>query len=186
MRDRRIEKTKEAIKNSFFELLNTKNAGKISVTELCQNANINRCTFYSHYRDIPDLYEAMEKELAEEFVQALEQYHYDMDSQKSVTMLFESARKHKQLFSLMFSPESPGIAAKIIQEMTKERTLKVWMEESDLAYEEAEVLFTYITAGGQGILKHWIETDFAMDDERVKYLFDQITKYGLYNFVYIK
>lgn len=44
-------KTRNLIRDTFAELLyEKKNINKITVTELVQRADINRSTFYSHYR----------------------------------------------------------------------------------------------------------------------------------------
>ena len=59
--DRRIEKTKLAIKNAFMELRSKKSLEKITVKELCELAYINKSTFYSHYDDIYALSNAFEK-----------------------------------------------------------------------------------------------------------------------------
>ena len=57
--DRRTRYTRQTIKDTFLELLKQKNFTKITVTEICKNAEINRGTFYSalapHQR-IPSLY----------------------------------------------------------------------------------------------------------------------------------
>ena len=53
--DIRIEKTKTAIHNTFLELRSKKPLEKITIKELCEKAQINKSTFYSHYRDIYDL-----------------------------------------------------------------------------------------------------------------------------------
>ena len=50
--DRRVRYTKLAIRESFLALLSEKPIEKISVTEICKRADINRGTFYSHYDDI--------------------------------------------------------------------------------------------------------------------------------------
>lgn len=42
-------------KDTFLELLNQKSFTKITVTEICKNAEINRGTFYLHYYDIHDV-----------------------------------------------------------------------------------------------------------------------------------
>lgn len=55
--DLRVKKTKKAIHNTFMELLKTKPVSKISVTELAKTAEINKATFYLHYKDIFDLYQ---------------------------------------------------------------------------------------------------------------------------------
>lgn len=60
--DKRIEKTKQAIKTAFMELRAKKPLEKISVKELCEIAYINKSTFYSHYEDIYALSDALEYE----------------------------------------------------------------------------------------------------------------------------
>lgn len=53
--DRRTRYTRQTIKDTFLELLKQKNFTKITVTEICKNAEINRGTFYLHYYDIHDV-----------------------------------------------------------------------------------------------------------------------------------
>ena len=60
--DIRIQKTQAAIKNAFFELRAQKSVEKITVKELCQRAQINKSTFYTHYDDIYALSDAMQAE----------------------------------------------------------------------------------------------------------------------------
>ena len=52
--DRRTRYTRQTIKNTFLELLTQKSFTKITVTEICKNAEINRGTFYLHYYDVHD------------------------------------------------------------------------------------------------------------------------------------
>ena len=63
--DLRIVKTKSLIKNAFLELRKKKPIEKITVKELCQNAQINKSTFYSHYNDIFDLSDTLENEVVD-------------------------------------------------------------------------------------------------------------------------
>ena len=53
--DRRTRYTRQTIKDTFLELLKQKSFTKITVTEVCKNAEINRGTFYLHYYDIHDV-----------------------------------------------------------------------------------------------------------------------------------
>lgn len=55
--DLRVKKTKKAISDSFLKLLQAKPLARISVTELARDAQINKGTFYLHYRDVYDLYQ---------------------------------------------------------------------------------------------------------------------------------
>ena len=60
--DIRIEKTKTAIHNTFLELRSKKPLEKITIKELCEKAQINKSTFYSHYEDIYALSQMLESE----------------------------------------------------------------------------------------------------------------------------
>ena len=55
MEDRRIAKTKQALREAFVRLLKKKNLADITVSELTREANIDRRTFYLHYNNIYDI-----------------------------------------------------------------------------------------------------------------------------------
>ena len=58
--DARVRYTKMVVKSSLLELMQTKPVAKITVTEICEKAGINRATFYSHYSDPTDLLHSIE------------------------------------------------------------------------------------------------------------------------------
>ena len=53
--DRRITKTKEAIQNAFFQLIEENQTKKITITKIAKTANIDRKTFYTHYNSPTDI-----------------------------------------------------------------------------------------------------------------------------------
>ena len=53
--DRRTRYTRQVIKEAFLTLLEEKEYPKITVTEICRLAEINRGTFYLHYYDTADV-----------------------------------------------------------------------------------------------------------------------------------
>lgn len=57
MEDKRIRKTKKYLKDTLIRLLDDLPFEKITVTNLCEEADISRITFYSHYSDKYDLAE---------------------------------------------------------------------------------------------------------------------------------
>ncbi|MDO5134473.1 MAG: TetR/AcrR family transcriptional regulator [Eubacteriales bacterium] len=61
--DIRIAKTRRSIINAFLEIRAHKDLERITVKELCQKAQINKSTFYSHYCDIYDLSDQLENEV---------------------------------------------------------------------------------------------------------------------------
>ena len=61
-------KTQKLIKSVFAEMLSEKREkGKITVSELCERADISRGAFYSHYDDIYCVAEDYENELINTF-----------------------------------------------------------------------------------------------------------------------
>lgn len=65
--DRRIIKTKRAIRNAFAELLTIKSIKEISVKDVADLAEINRKTFYNYYTGIHQIVEEIENEIVSAF-----------------------------------------------------------------------------------------------------------------------
>ena len=64
--DRRTKYTKHIIEDTFLGLLEKKDIGSITVTEICEIADINRATFYRYYVDIYDLLKNIQDNFIEE------------------------------------------------------------------------------------------------------------------------
>lgn len=61
--DFRVYKTRKALVNALYELLCEKSFDKLSVTELCERAEIRKATFYKHFADKNELFTYMIKDL---------------------------------------------------------------------------------------------------------------------------
>lgn len=72
MEDKRIRKTKKYLKETLIRLLEQVPFEKITVTHLCNSADISRITFYSHYDDKYDLVEDIFSDMI-----AIGTAHYD-------------------------------------------------------------------------------------------------------------
>lgn len=64
--DRRIRKSKNALKKAMFFFMQRKDISKITIRELCEEADVNRSTFYSNYGSISDLIKDLHKDLFDE------------------------------------------------------------------------------------------------------------------------
>lgn len=72
--DKRVIRTKKAIKAALFKLLETKDLSVVTITELTQKANVNRRTFYTHYRNINDILDETEEDLVAALTQLLQRF----------------------------------------------------------------------------------------------------------------
>ena len=59
---RKTRYTRMVLQDSLLELMKNKPISKITIKELCETADINRTTFYAHYRDQYDLLRTIEGE----------------------------------------------------------------------------------------------------------------------------
>lgn len=65
--DLRVKKTRKAIFKAYLELRNESEPEKIKVIDICEKAEINKSTFYKHYRDVFDLDRTLKEEMFNEF-----------------------------------------------------------------------------------------------------------------------
>lgn len=69
--DRRMIKTKEAIRRALLCLLSQKDASHIKVSELTETAEISRKTFYLHYSCVDEALAELENEIEQQVVAEL-------------------------------------------------------------------------------------------------------------------
>jgi len=65
--NKKRKKSQEQIEKTFLQLIQKKNIEEISVSTICEMANLNRSTFYANYVDIYDLAEKIKKDMEVEF-----------------------------------------------------------------------------------------------------------------------
>lgn len=77
--NKRRKQSQEKIMKAFVRQLQDKELAQISVTEICQEAGINRSTFYANYLDIYDLADQFAESMIESFFKMYAEeieYHY--------------------------------------------------------------------------------------------------------------
>ena len=70
--DRRIVRTKRLLKHSLISLLNEKNFSDITITDLVNHSDLNRSTFYAHFRDKEELLDCVINELLTGMIKSME------------------------------------------------------------------------------------------------------------------
>lgn len=104
--DRRVRKTKKALTNGFCVLLAEKSIQNISVRELTDLVDLNRATFYLHYKDIYDLQEQLEKDCIEEIKTILENYLPQNQNDTPRQLFFvvlQHIKENETLYSVLLS-----------------------------------------------------------------------------------
>lgn len=103
--DIRIRHTKERVRKAFYELLSKKEFSQITITELCQRAEINRTTFYHHYTDMDNLLEKTEYEILEETKKQWKCLHPKNSVEGMETLLLSLQKDHYQSVFYIFQAD---------------------------------------------------------------------------------
>ena len=181
--DRRVRKTKKALRQGLSELLLKKNIKDISVRELTDYVDIHRGTFYLHYRDIYDLYAQIEAETAQEVKGILERYTPEEVAGNPFPMiltLIEYIAENVSLCRMMLSQNGNMSFTKELSDIIYQKCIHDWMalfKESTM--EQREFYGAYVVSGCIGVLRKWLDSGMAQTPERVATIIEKITVQGM-------
>ncbi|ASE35003.1 TetR family transcriptional regulator C-terminal domain-containing protein [Mammaliicoccus sciuri] len=91
--DRRVRKSKRAIKQAFIQLLTENNLDRITIQQISDLADVNRGTFYLNYEDKYALLDEMENEQIEEIKGYVDIRKMDLSTKTSDRFIEEFANK---------------------------------------------------------------------------------------------
>lgn len=166
--DRRIKRTRVAIRNAFVCLIEEKGFENITVSDITARAAIHRGTFYLHYRDKYDLLERTIEDVVHDIetivigAKPVNPADYiDTDQPlPTILKLFHYIKAHDQIFrALLGLSGSTNLMTKIRKVMERNLILVLsggQAEENFLA--PKEYLVAYIMHAHLGIIQSWIET----------------------------
>lgn len=91
--DRRVRKSKRAIKQAFIQLLKENNLDRITIQQISDLADVNRGTFYLNYEDKYALLDEMENEQIEEIKGFVDIRKMDLSTKTSDRFIEDFANK---------------------------------------------------------------------------------------------
>lgn len=158
--DTRIKRTKKLLKEGLTQLILQKSIKKISVRELADLVEINRGTFYLHYKDIYDLVDQIENELCERFEQILSETNCTTTSDTLTVFkcVCEFLDENKQICHALLSDNGDinfllKIRAIISKTCFSHMTKDITSEQSKINY---LYISSYFESGTVGILRLWL------------------------------
>ncbi|MCD7035701.1 TetR/AcrR family transcriptional regulator [Metabacillus sp. GX 13764] len=98
--DRRVQKSQEAIKKAFIELMSDKNLDQLTIQDISDRANVGRRTIYDHYLDKFDILEKLIEEHIEE-LRKLCKAAADLSFAEGNLIWFDYFERHHSFFYTM-------------------------------------------------------------------------------------
>lgn len=169
------------LRQSLLELLQTKPVAKITVTEVCERANINRATFYAHYTDPSDLMRSIENELIDgitsRVIPALSAG--DAGLRRAMTGIFDYIRENAETCRTLLSDAGDAsFQGQIVRVMEEQYVAYLKSASPDIS-EDAEYVYTFIALGSVGVIKRWLNDGMQKSSEEIADLILKLSASGM-------
>lgn len=174
--DRRSRKTKSLIQKALIEQLSTQELKGISVSEIAVRADINRGTFYLHYRDVYDVFEQLEQGLFAEFMIFIAKYkEYPAGSRISVLLdLFQYIAANSEVFTIILHTKEATILSRII-ESSRPQNKDEWeglFDGGDIT--SFDYRYEFVAYGCVAMLRRWFEGGMVQSAEQMATLAEEL------------
>ena len=150
--DRRIRRTKKAVRGALLRLMKNKTVSQISATELCSEADINRSTFYVHYSAPEDVLKSIEEEFLNELEALLDNALENGRIIVELLNIIDAARE--QWYSIWHG--DPRLIERAM-DLAAQKTLELWHAEGYKSEQEVMLFMRYATRGAAGIIGEWLD-----------------------------
>ena len=166
-RDARVRYTRTMIKKAFFDLLRQKPINKITVTEICELAHINRSTFYKHYHDVYDIMEQFQADAADALVQFIMK-NKDQDPHVALLTVVTEFSRHYDLFSAIISSAAGGTFMQDLSQACFDSFHEEAVAKGQTnSYFYSSLNFSYYTGGISGVLSYWVKNGMQETPEEI-------------------
>lgn len=180
--DRRIKYTKMVLRQSLLELMKNKSVNKITVKEICNLADVNRGTFYSHYSDPFDLLKQIEDELFTEISKMLE-HHVLERTEDLLIALFKCIKENSDICKILLGENGDSEFLKKILYIAHDQSISEWKKVIDLKDTKIfDYLYTFTANGTIGILQDWIQGGMEESYEEIALFVMKVTNNGVSSF----
>ena len=181
--DRRIRKTRRLLRECLTALLKEKKVQDITVREIADMADINRGTFYLHYKDVFDLMEQIENELLKELEDMLNHHQaQDLLSRPSLIFaeLYPLVQDNADIVSILIGENGDLNFVNRLKHIVREKCLKDWMALKPLRNSNAfEAYYAFIVSGCIGMVQYWLSSGMKESAEELAYMTENIILNGI-------
>lgn len=179
--DRRTQYTRRTIREAFIELLKSKPYSKITVTELCRLADINRGTFYLHYYDVEDVLDDI-LELAFSDVSGTIDHVLCPNKETCTYPFCQKVQENEAIWPLFLDETVSERILNRLAERSKEGFVSYLMQHSSLTFEQAESIF-YFQINGCLTINRLMLKNKCRDWHCVQQTVDRFIRAGLREFL---
>jgi AcrR family transcriptional regulator len=164
--NRKTRYTRMVLRESLMESMKEKPIAKITIKELCEKADINRTTFYAHYRDQYDLLKQIEEETLGSIDAMLNKYdnkHNKREILKMIEEILEFIAGNSASLRVLLSENGDiGFQKKMFRHFLQKDQVMKYFPGKSIREETKEYWYAYIINGVIGLMQHWLKDNMPI------------------------
>lgn len=182
--DHRVRVTQMMIRRAFLTLWKQRPIQDITIKALCEEAGINRGTFYAHYQDIYSLLEQLEREMIAELTKELSPILESPDSEHSLvricTSIFQWLQENADLCETMLGPHGDARFVAELLQLGKQTCLTAYAKHFRHASARMfEYYYAFVSQGCIGLIRQWLHEGTAIPAQEVAEMAEGIMLGGI-------
>lgn len=169
--DVRVSRTRSAIREALASLMLENSLSNITVLAVCEKANLNRGTFYSHYKDINDLYESIKNQTLEDFYSIFSYHSNDIlvtEPKQVMGEILDFVEKNFSIFKALLGENGDFEFVEKIKSYLAHRFFNDWLPYIGLVDgSDAELLYYFCLSGMIGVVSMWIKDSMKKSKQEI-------------------
>ena len=167
--NQRVAISKRLLKDGIMRLLKKKNINEISVSELCEEAEINRTTFYRHYQTPHDVLLEIEFDFVNDFyevpVSAIDAKNMDKHAVRMCKFLYDN----KESAKIFIRNNTDSDFTQIFQNFTDGfiASRSVLYKGRDVDDDTLHLMTTFFSYGVYSLVRQWLIEDIDKTPEEI-------------------
>lgn len=180
--DRRVRKTKARLLESLMTLMQEKDIKDISVKELSDLADINRGTFYLHYRDTQELLDSIVQELVGELDAVIRKYPPQELKDNPFPVIYEAFSafaRHADFLPFLQQNGNPELLDKL-KELISEMLYTEWLPmHSEQKPEDYPYINAFLVSGITEVFRVWVQSGMKKSARDLAALIQRLALEGI-------
>ena len=180
--DRRVLKTKRAIRNAFAKLMAEKDINDITIIELAETADINRKTFYNYYSGVYQVVEDIEQDILKSYEVLLGNVEFKQSMNVAYTLFERFSRlinMDPEFFGYLLSMNGNIALITRIMTLLKDKTREVMTAQLDIEEYKADIMIDFVLSGMLSVYQHWLASDRKVPLEEVSDIISKMSFSGI-------
>lgn len=176
--DRRVIKTRRQLKKGLAALMKEKSVNQITVKELVEEVDINRSTFYLHFKDIQDLLREIEENMEAQIKRAIEEHPIVSGNENAfyfIEDMFRVLDEEREISKALIGPNGDKGFIHRIERIIKENSRGTLEKMFPGKKEDLKYFYAFCLSGCLGLVKVWLnEGEEKSPEEMAQMTFNMI------------